>query len=354
MARKVVRMPLPLTTQPMEARLVDSLPADGGWQFEPKWDGFRCLAFRSDSKVELRAKSGKTLSRYFPEVVAMLAALPGRQFVLDGELVVPVGTTVSFDSLQQRLHPAASRIKKLSAQTPATFVLFDCLMAGGRSDLLGSPLTERRAALEALVKSFGSVDRLRVSPYTRELKIAQRWLKKTGGALDGLIAKRLDGAYIPGERAMLKVKRRRTADCVVGGFRYGTDSKLVGSLLLGLYDSAGKLDHVGFTSAIARSERAQLTKKLEARIKAPGFTGKSPGGPSRWSNERSSEWQPLRPDLVVEVCYDQVTSDRFRHGTKLLRWRADKRPDQCTFEQLEREARPRKLEELLGATAPRK
>jgi ATP-dependent DNA ligase len=342
---------VPLTTAPMEARSVERLPDEGGWQFEPKWDGFRCLAFRRGERVELRAKSGKSLSRYFPEVLRLLRELPVESFVIDGELVVPVGASLSFDALQQRLHPAASRIRKLAVETPATFMVFDCLMTADRGSLLGTALTGRRAVLEALMESFGDSEALRLSPYTRDRKTAERWLSAAGGALDGVIAKPLEGAYLPGERAMLKVKKRRTADCVVGGFRYGTDSNLVGSLLLGLYDSQGKLDHVGFTSSIARAQRPELTKRLRERIEPPGFTGKSPGAPSRWSNERSSAWEPLRPDLVVEVCYDQVTADRFRHGTKLLRWRPDKKPEQCTFEQLQREARPRKLTALLSKSS---
>jgi ATP-dependent DNA ligase len=184
---------------------------------------------------------------------------------------------------------------------------------------------------------------LKLSPYTLSRNEAKTWLKRAGGALDGVVAKRTDGAYLPGEPAMLKVKQHHTADCVVGGFRYGTGSREVGSLLLGLYDDAGKLDHVGFTSTISSRERQAVTKRLEALISPPGFTGKAPGGPSRWSTERSGEWQPLKPKLVVEVQYDQITGDRFRHGTKLIRWRPDKRPQQCTFDQLAREKRPDRL-----------
>jgi ATP-dependent DNA ligase len=327
--------------EPMEARLVEALPEDTGWQFEPKWDGFRCLAFRSGDSVALRAKSGKPLARYFPEVAALVAALPGDRFVLDGELAIPLGGTLSFDALQMRLHPAESRVRKLSRETPAIFILFDMLLASGGESLMGAPLIERRAALErfyAGAEEGGAM--LRLSPYTRDRAEAERWLERAGGALDGVIAKRLDGPYLPGERAMLKVKRRRTADCVVGGFRYGTGSRQVGSLLLGLYNEAGKLDHVGFTSTISNAERPALTRRLEALREAPGFTGDAPGGPSRWSTERTGAWEPLRPELVVEVRYDHVTGDRFRHGTKLLRWRPDKAPRQCTFEQLKREARP--------------
>ena len=345
---KAVRQPLEGEAPylPMEAHSVEALPDEQGWQFEPKWDGFRCLAFRRGGAVELFAKSGKTLGRYFPEMVAAVAALPGGDFVLDGELAIPVGDTLDFDALQLRLHPAESRIRKLAAETPAVFILFD-LPELGDEDLRPLPLEERRERLETLFGSFGNPERVRLSPFTRDGAEARRWLARVGGALDGVVAKRLDAPYSPGERAMLKIKRLRSADCVVGGFRYGTDSRLVGSLLLGLYDEAGLLNHVGFTATIYDTERAELTARLEALGGGTGFTGRAPGGPSRWSTERSAEWVPLRPELVVEVRYDHVTGDRFRHGTKLLRWRPDKAPAQCTFEQLGREARPSVLVEKL-------
>jgi len=327
----------------MEAKLVHELPDEPGWQFEPKWDGFRCLAFRNGSDIELRAKSGKPLARYFPEVVQQLFALEPERFVLDGELAIPVGPNLSFDALQMRLHPAASRIQKLSRETPAIFILFDALMTPEGESLLDAPLSRRRTVLETLYAAFGPSTLLRLSPFSRDRSEATKWLARAGGALDGVIAKRVDGPYEAGERAMMKVKRLRTADCVVAGFRYESKSRAVGSLLLGLYNQQGLLDHVGFTSGIADSERRSLTERLEAMIEAPGFTGKAPGGPSRWSTERSGDWEPLRPELVVEVRYDHVTGDRFRHGTRLLRWRPDKAPAQCTFEQLGLEARPAKL-----------
>ena len=328
---------------PMEAHLVDVLPEEPGWQFEPKWDGFRCLAFRSGDEVDLRAKSGKPLGRYFPEIVAGLRDVPLDPFVLDGELAIAQGDVLSFDALQMRLHPAESRIRKLAAETPAFLILFDVLELPGRPDLAHSPLSDRRAALEEAYAASAGNPYLRLSPFTRKLIEAQRWLDKAGGAIDGVVAKRVEQPYEPGERAMLKVKRMRTADCVVGGFRYERDSKRVGSLLLGLYNEAGKLDHVGFTSGIAASDKPALTQKLEKLIGAPGFDGSAPGGPSRWSTERSTEWQPLKPKLVVEVRYDHVTGDRFRHGTSIVRWRPDKAPHQCGMEQLGREARPGKL-----------
>jgi ATP-dependent DNA ligase len=338
-------------TAPMEAKSVGALPTGAQWQYEPKWDGFRCLAVKDGDSVRLFAKSGKRLDRYFPEIVAQVAALKAPRFVLDGELVLPADRGLSFDALQMRLHPAASRIKRLADETPALYVLFDLLVDGAQS-WRSALLVERRAALEAFVarnlgreatrgfrpsalrlrKAHGAG--LRLSAATRRLAEAQRWLDTSGGTLDGLIAKPLDRAYVSGERAMLKYKRLRTADCVVGGFRYATAGRLVGSLLLGLYDAAGKLHHVGFTSSIPVKERQALTTRLEALRKAPGFTGDAPGGPSRWSTERSAQWEPLAPKLVVEVSYDQVTGDRFRHGTKLLRWRPDKAPRQCTFEQI--------------------
>ncbi|HJW79500.1 MAG: ATP-dependent DNA ligase [Microvirga sp.] len=336
-------LPVPVGTAPMEAKLVEDLPSEPGWQFEPKWDGFRCLAFRAGDEVDLRAKSGKPLARYFPEVAAMLRALAPDRFVIDGELAIPDGDTLSFDALQMRLHPAESRIRKLSVETPAILILFDCLMTPHDEVLLGEPLGARREALETLFRSFDEAAGLRLSPYTRKAAEARKWLAKAGGSLDGVIAKRLDGPYVSGERAMLKVKRLRSADCVVGGFRYATNSDLVGSLLLGLYNHEGRLDHVGFTSTISNAERPALTKRLEKLKGGPGFTGDAPGGPSRWSTERSAEWVPLRPELVVEVRYDHVTGGRFRHGTKLLRWRPDKAPEQCTFAQMQEEARPGKL-----------
>ena len=333
--------------EPMEAKLVDALPAGDGWQYEPKWDGFRCLAYVAGGQVELISKSGKPLGRYFPEVVAGLAALP--DCVLDGELIIPVGPTLSFEALQMRLHPAESRVRKLAAEAPARFMLFDVLAAPGEADLATQPLSNRRGALESLYLAHRS-DLLRLSPKSLDHHTSVRWLEGTGSALDGVIAKRLDQPYRPGERAMLKVKRMRVADCVVGGFRYAAKKKEVGSLLLGLHDEAGLLHHVGYCSGLAGIDKTALTAELEALIEAPGFTGDAPGGPSRWATERSTEWQPLRSSLVAEVRFDHITGHRFRHGTLFLRWRPDKRPGQCTMEQLGEEARPAIVDE---AIAPR-
>lgn len=330
----------------MEALLATELPQGGGWQYEPKWDGFRCIARRDGDEVTLTSKSGKPLARYFPEVAQMLRGTKEKKFTLDGELIIPVGDALSFDALQLRLHPAESRIRKLSVATPAQLMAFDLLKVGGKS-LAEKPLRERRDALEKFFRK-NAVPSLLLSPATTDRETALGWLHRSGGALDGVIAKRCDLEYRSGERAMIKVKQQRTADCVVGGFRYAEKKAVVGSLLLGLYDDEGLLHHVGFTSAIPARERAQLTKDLEALIEPPGFTGSAPGGPSRWNTERSMAWKPLKPALVAEVRYDQVTGRRFRHGTGFLRWRPDKDPRQCTFEQLAAELRPSELKELFG------
>jgi ATP-dependent DNA ligase len=331
---------------PMEALLAAELPEGDGWQFEPKWDGFRCLAERNDGEVTLTSKSGKPLARYFPEVVEMLSSLKERRFLLDGELIISVGDILSFEALQLRLHPAESRIRRLAKETPAELMLFDLLSVGGRS-LLGQPLAKRREALERFFEK-NEAPGLHLSPVTLERKSALRWLQRSGGALDGVIAKRMDLPYRPGERAMIKVKQQRTADCVVGGFRYAEKKAVVGSLLLGLYDEDGLLHHVGFTSGIPAKERPQLTTKLEKLIAPPGFTGNAPGGPSRWNTERTTQWKPLKPVLVVEVRYDQVTGRRFRHGTGFVRWRPDKEPRQCKFDQIAPELRPSELKELFA------
>jgi ATP-dependent DNA ligase len=330
---------------PTEARLAEELPSGPGWQYEPKWDGFRCIAVRAGGEVALWSKSGKPLERYFPEVTAMLARLKADAFILDGELLIVQGGAVSFEALQMRLHPAASRVRKLAAATPAMFMAFDCL-ALCQAMLAGEPFRKRRAALEKLL-ARETAPALLLSPKALDRAEALAWLERTGGALDGVIAKRLDLPYRPGERAMVKVKQRRTADCVVGGFRYGSKHREVGSLLLGLYDDKDLLHHVGFTSSIAARDREAWTGELEALAEPPGFTGNAPGGPSHWATERSAEWVPLKPQIVVEILYDQVTSHRFRHGTKLLRRRPDKAPRQCTMEQLAHLLTPAQLKQLM-------
>jgi len=324
----------------MEALPATELPAGPEWQYEPKWDGFRCLAFRDRERIDLMSKSAKPLTRYFPELVAALSKLGPRQFVLDGEIVIPVDGTLSFDDLLMRIHPAASRIKKLSEETPCIFIVFDLLVDENGRPLVKKSLDQRRKKLEAFAREYFKKSRtIRLSPETEDLAVARKWFRM-GVALDGVVAKRRDLAYQSGERTgMQKIKKQRTADCVVGGFRYLAKKKLVGSLLLGLYDEEGQLNHVGFTSSIHAKDRPALTKKLVAMIQPPGFTGRAPGGPSRWSTERSGEWQPLKTELIVEVQFDHFTGGRFRHGTKFLRWRPEKAPNDCTMKQVERENR---------------
>jgi ATP-dependent DNA ligase len=295
----------------MEARTTEEIPVGDGWQYEPKWDGFRCLAFRDPDKVYLQSKNGQPLARYFPDVVANISELRHRQFVVDGELVIPVGAALSFDELQLRLHPAASRVKKLAAAHPAVYVVFD-LLAENRKSYLKLTLHERRQLLEKFAHSnLRHAKGIRLSPATNDYSVAIDWFGKTGRDLDGIIAKRLDVAYASGERtAAVKVKQIRTADCVVGGFRYATGKRVIGSLLLGLYSDDGLLHHVGFISGFKASARHQLTEKFERLRKPPGFTGNAPGGPSRWSTERSGEWEPVSPKVVVEVAYDHFTGGR--------------------------------------------
>lgn len=333
-----MKLSLPLDYAPMEAKSVDEIPTGKGWQYEPKWDGFRCLAFRDGTEVELRSKSGQSLTRYFPELVESLKALPAKRFVLDGEIVVPAGKTLSFDNLLMRIHPAESRVRRLAAETPASLIVFDLLVGKDGKALVGLALRERRELLEAFAATnFAARGTVQLSPATPDESVARAWLEGRGG-LDGVIAKRMDLPYRSGERTgMQKIKRLRTADCVVGGFRYASKSRVIGSILLGLYDDDGLLHHVGFTSSFTDSERKALVPKLEKLIGQPGFTGQAPGGPSRWSTARSAEWEPLSPKLVVEVRYDHFSGGRFRHGTKFLRWRPDKAPRQCTMDQVEAE-----------------
>lgn len=321
-----------LTATPMEAKTARTLPEGPGWWYEPKWDGFRCLAFRAGDRIELLAKSGKSLNRFFPEVVERLRAVPAQRFGLDGELLVAAGEGWSFEALQARLHPAQSRILRLAAERPATFTLFDMLIDGDGRDLRGEPLGRRRARLAGFTEAYGDAQ-LTLSPGVEDPAEARAWL--AGGVLEGVVAKRLDEPYREGARAMVKIKRLRSADCVVGGFRYAAGRRVAGSLLLGLYDDEGRLNHVGFTSGFAGLDRAELTARLEALAGGAGFTGRSPGGPSRWATDRSGDWAPLRPEMVVEVSFDHVSNERFRHGARLLRFRPDKAPRQCRMEQLD-------------------
>ena len=329
-----LRSPYP----PMEARLVGEIPSGPGWQYEPKWDGFRCLVFRDGDRVELQSKSGQSLGRYFPEVVEAALALRPRRYVLDGEIVIPVGRgsrrAFSFEDLLQRIHPAASRVRKLAAQAPALVIVFDLLVDERGRSLVSLSLSERRRKLEAFARHFPD-PRFRLSPVTSSVATARRWLDASGSDVDGIVAKRTGEPYHSGDRqGMQKVKRLRTADCVVGGFRYASGARVVGSLLLGLYDREGRLNHVGFTSGFSTANRRKLLGILRPLIRPPGFTGAAPGGPSRWSRSRTGEWVPLAPKVVVEVQYDRFTGGRFRHGTRFLRWRPDKSPRQCTTDQL--------------------
>ncbi len=333
---------------PMEARQVDALPEGDDWQYEPKWDGFRCIVFRDGDEIELQSKSGKPLARYFPDVVAYVRALGARRFVLDGEIVVPAGEALSFEELLLRVHPAESRVRHLAELNPALFVAFDLLVTERATLLANRMLIERRDRLETFAaRYFGDATGMRLSPRTRDIDVARRWLENVRVGMDGVMAKELESPYMSGERAgMKKIKTLRTADCVVGGFRYGTNSNEIGSLLLGFYDDDGLLHHVGFTASFRRDQRAALTEMVEPLVQAPGFTGRAPGGLSRWSTERSSQWQPLAAKLVVEVQYDHFSEGRFRHGTKFLRWRPDKHAAQCTFEQVRRRGGGSSLEIL--------
>lgn len=330
-------LPIKPPFPPMEALSVDEVPLGPQWQYEPKWDGFRCLLFRDGARVTLQSKSGRPLTRYFPEIAEGALALSAKSFVLDGEIVVPQGKGFSFDHLLQRIHPAASRIQRLAEETPALFIAFDLLVDARKTSLIPASLEIRRAALEKFARAnFPAGGTFRLSPATTKLSEARSWLKRVGTALDGIIAKQRDLRYRSGERTgMQKIKNYRSADCVVGGFRYNEGKKTVGSLLLGLYDDDRLLHHVGFTSALKAADKPDLTRRLEALIAPPGFTGDKPGGPSRWSTKRSAQWQPLKPKLVVEVCYDHFGGGRFRHGTTLMRWRPDKAPRQCTMDQVQ-------------------
>jgi ATP-dependent DNA ligase len=366
-------LPIQPPYPPAEAKSVKELPREPGWLYEPKWDGFRCLAFRSGAEIVLQSKAGQPLARYFPEMIAALRALPVRKFVLDGEIVIRRGAGLDFDALLQRIHPAASRIQRLSRETPATYMVFDLLVdAKGRS-ITARPLSARRMALQefagqyldalpaskrgkaALSKSAGQ--KMVLSPASSDFATAEKWMREgASSGWDGVMAKRLDCKYKSGERTgMVKIKRIRTADCVVGGLRWArpaatkpaatkslaiTDAKKrqaeeVGSLLLGLYNDRGELDHIGFSSSFTRQERKKLKSILKPWIGGVGFTGKAPGGPSRWTRDaRDTEWVPLAPKLVGEFRYDHFSGGRFRHGTKFLRWRPEKKPKQCTMEQV--------------------
>ena len=330
-------LPLRPPFPPMEAESEPALPRGATWQYEPKWDGFRCLVFRDDKRVYLQSKAGKPLQRYFPEMVEAFLGVGTRRFVLDGELIVRSDRRVSFEHLLLRIHPAASRIRAMSLEHPAEIRLFDLLVDERGTVRIDEPMRERRRRLELFASRWLDDPRLKLSTSTRSFATASRWLARRDGDTDGVIAKRREVPYLSGSRdGMVKVKRIRSADCVVGGFRYGEHARTVGSLLLGLYNARGELDHVGFCSGLTASVREGLLQRLERLAGPPGFSGRKPGGPSRWTGARNAEWFPVKPRLVVEVSYDHVTGDRFRHGTRFLRWRPDKAPRQCTMRQVSR------------------
>lgn len=340
----------------MLAKRVAAIPEGDGWIFEPKWDGFRALIFRDGEEIVMQSRDGKSLNRYFPEMVAALHSLP-RRCVLDGEIVIATEKGLDFDALQLRIHPAASRVKLLSEQTPASVVFFD-LLYDGNADLRRSPFESRRLQLEALLQS--ALPPIHLTPATRDRKAAMDWFRRFEGAgLDGVMAKRADGAYEPDKRSMLKVKHERDCDCVVAGFRWHKDGERtgVGSLLLGLYDDAGALQHVGVCASFTAEKRRALIKELEPHranaLQGHPWAGwaenegshRMPGGQSRWSQGKDLSWEPLRPELVVEVAYEHMQGDRFRHMAQFRRWRTDKRPQDCTYAQLE-VVPPQELKEL--------
>jgi ATP-dependent DNA ligase len=345
-----LNLPLAPPYPPMEAKLVDEIPHGALWQYEPKWDGFRCLAFRDGDTIELQSKAGQPLGRYFPEIVEALRQLKPRKFVLDGEIVILRNGHLSFDDLLMRIHPAASRIKKLSVETPSTLLVFDLLVDDKSHSLVTETQAARRERLELFFKTFKGNASVRLSPMTRDRREAEKWMTQLAAAgFDGVVAKALDQPYQSGERAMRKIKRIRTADCVVGGFRYASKGGEVGSLLLGVYNDAGHLDHIGFSSSFSREERKDLKKILKPYMNGEGFTGKAPGGPSRWSTERSGEWERLDPKLVCEVRYDHFSGGRFRHGSKFLRWRPEKDPRSCTYEQITPAKQKGEMDKFLAA-----
>ena len=334
---------------PMLAKAAKELPPAGAVLYEPKWDGFRCILFRDGNEVELGSRNEKPLTRYFPDVVeAALAELPER-VVVDGEIVIAGDKGLDFEALLQRIHPADSRVRRLAAETPASFVAFD-LLAVGDDDLRRSPFRDRRAVLaDALA---GVSPPVHLTPCTEDRAVASDWFHRFEGAgLDGVVAKRLDLPYKEGERVMVKVKHERTADCVVAGFRWHKSGPVVGSLLLGLYDAEGVLHHVGVAAAFTMKRRQELVGELEpyrTERDDSRFDGRAPGGHSRWNAGRDLSFEPLRPELVCEVAYDHLEGERFRHATHFRRWRPDREPASCTYAQLDA-AVPEELAEVFGA-----
>jgi ATP-dependent DNA ligase len=349
--------------EPMLAKLATELPEGDGWLFEPKWDGFRAIVFRDGDRVYLQSRDLKPLDRYFPELAAPLRASLPERCVVDGEIVIATEHGLDFDALQLRLHPAASRVARLAAETPSSFVAFDLLAEGGR-DLRSRPQAERRRLLEeALARASGSVH---LTPCSRDRTVAREWFHRFEGAgLDGVVAKHEATTYQPGKRVMVKVKHSRTADCVVAGFRWHKNGpgELVGSLLLGLYDAEGGLHHVGVTSSFTAAKRRQLAQELaplrnnaleahpwRAWADAGSLSTRMPGGQSRWSQGKDLSWEPLRIERVCEVKYDHLQGDRFRHAAVFVRWRPDKPPSECRYDQLE-VTPPAELAEIFRRTS---
>jgi ATP-dependent DNA ligase len=346
--------PLPPPIEPMLAKASAALPPGEGWSFEPKWDGFRAIVFRDGSTLHLQSRELKPLDRYFPELERpLLARLPER-CVVDGEIVIAGGEGLDFEALLLRIHPAESRVRLLAEEGPASIVLFDLLALGDR-DLRGAPFAERRALLERAIPAAEAGGRVHLTPATRDRGAAEDWFSRFEGAgLDGVVAKRLDGTYQAGVRAMVKVKHARTADCAVAGFRWHKNGPgtMVGSLLLGLYDEGGELNHVGICASFTTARRRELVKEL-APLRANAMDGhpwrewaqwaeaagtpdrRMPGASSRWNRGKDLSWEPLRVERVCEVAYDHLQGDRFRHATHFLRWRPDRSPRQCTYAQLE-------------------
>jgi ATP-dependent DNA ligase len=365
--------PIAPPVEPMLAKASGAIPSGEGWLFEPKWDGFRTLAFRDGADLLLQSRELKPLDRYFPELAAPLRARLPERCVVDGEIVIAGAAGLDFEALLLRIHPAASRVALLARESPASVVLFDLLALGDR-DLRGAPLAERRALLERAVPAADPSGRVLVTPATRDRAVAAEWFSRFEGAgLDGVVAKRLDSTYQPGVRAMVKVKHARTADCAVAGFRWhkGGKGTMVGSLLLGLHDEEGKLQHVGICASFTTARRRELVEELaplregaavdhpwrdwaewsEAGTDAPGR--RMPGASSRWNRGKDLSWEPLRVERVCEVAYDHLQGDRFRHATHFLRWRPDRSPRECTYAQLE-ETPAYELERIFGeARAPR-
>jgi len=365
-----MRLPFAPPLAPMLSKAADALPGGDGWQFEPKWDGFRTLVFRDGDEVVLQSRDEKPMNRYFPELVAPLARTLPERCVVDGEIVIVGADGLDFEALLLRIHPAASRVKLLAAQAPASFVVWD-LLALGNEDLRPMPLAARRERLEQVLAD--AAPPMHLSPATRDRSLAEDWFRRFEGAgLDGVMAKRLDAPYRAGERTMIKVKHARSADCVVAGFRLhknGTGT-MVGSLLLGLYDEEGTLHHVGVTAAFTNSVRKQLVADLsplrenalerhpwrdwaEAQGEANETGQRLPGASSRWNRGKDLTWEPVRPERVCEVAYDHMQGTRFRHAAQFVRWRPDKRPQDCCYDQLE-VTTAYELERVFGARAPRR